>query len=111
MLAVEVLLGTPTPPDAIRLYIPGELPGQKKVFRSEVVLYVSANNPGAAAVAKDLCSGTGNAFTVTSDVSAASHFLLYLYRPTLEPPHRDASLLTCSACAMQKQSDLFTQSG
>ena len=65
MLAVEVLLGTPTPPDTIRLYIPGELPGQKKVFRSEVVLYVSANNPGAAAVAKDLCSGTGNAFTVS----------------------------------------------
>ena len=85
MLAVEVLRGTPTPPDRICLYIPGELPGQKKVFRTEVVLYVSANNPGAAAVAKDLCNGTGNAFTVTSDVSTASHFLLYLYLPTLEP--------------------------
>jgi len=78
LLAEQVLRGCPAPPEDTRIYIQGELPLQKKTLAAQVRLYVSPNNPGAAAVADDLRKGMANAFELTSNAASATHFLLYL---------------------------------
>ena len=82
MLAKEVIRGCPSSSgsftDSIDLYIPGELQKNKMRFSSAVRLYASPHNPGAAAVADDLCSGMGNALAITKEAKSATHFLLYL---------------------------------
>ena len=78
---------------SLPLYVPGEQPRQKLVLRHRPLVFVSPDNPGAAAVADDLRRGMSNAFEVTSAAAAlptqleegkhrpaggASHVLLYL---------------------------------
>ena len=78
---------------SLPLFVPDEQPRQKLVLRHRPLVFVSPDNPGAAAVADDLRRGMSNAFEVTSAAAAlpmqleegkhraaggASHFLLYL---------------------------------
>ena len=44
---------SPTPPP---VYVPGEISKQRFTFKAPVELYVSAANPGAAALAEELCA-------------------------------------------------------
>jgi len=48
-------------PQAPRVYIPNEISRQKLIFLKRVVLYVSAANPGATALAQELEAGFGGA--------------------------------------------------
>ena len=53
----------------IDLFIPGELPLQRKALKRRVV-YASPHNPGALAVAKDLAASMGGRLEVTGDFKA-----------------------------------------
>ena len=90
LLAEQLLLGCKLEADHLGrgLYIPGELARQKVTLRPGLVMFASANNPGALEVANDLASGMEGKFVVTSDPAslrsedgkkaAATHLLLYL---------------------------------
>lgn len=85
----------------LELYVPGELARQPLGFASPVVLYASRSNPGAAALAAELCNHfQTDLLSYTEDSpakvmvmvqprsaviatrAAATHFLLYLSKDT-----------------------------
>ena len=90
LLAEQLLLGCKLEVDHLGrgLYIPGELARQKVTLRPGLVMFASANNPGALEVARDLAAGMEGKFVVTSNPASlrsedgkkakATHLLLYL---------------------------------
>ena len=109
LITEQLLLGGPRTGnfDKLDLFVPGELPRQRLMFRRRIVVFASPNNPGALGVAKDLALATGNCIEVTSDETNAmiTHFLLYLNTQVRRPaPHRPFAPTPCmrhdSACTL-----------
>jgi len=100
LITEQLLLGGPRTGnfDKLDLFVPGELPRQRLMFRRRIVVFASPNNPGALGVAKDLALATGNCIEVTSDETNAmiTHFLLYLNTQVRRPaPHRPFAPTPC----------------
>ena len=117
-IAEGMLLGSPEYDgmQKLQLYVPRSLLSRHISFPKHVVLYASANNPGAAAAAEEMRARFPEDISITtgaeggkglSNSRMATHFLLYLSQQVhctpLCDPLRAPPTTTCSLERLQRR--------